>query len=74
MTDKTFVARQIDGEIPLNTKRAARYLRRDKRTLYNLVWGGELSPDRGPTGRLLFRRSELDQFLAQRGEAPGDPD
>lgn len=69
MSDKSAVA--APGELKLNTRRAARYLRREKKTLHNLVSAKLLEAERTDTGRLLFRRSVLDEFLEARGEAPG---
>jgi hypothetical protein len=72
MSDKALADAGREAADPrLNTRRAARYMRRDKRTLYNLVWSKEIEPEKGANGRLLFPRSVLDRFLAERGEAPG---
>lgn len=61
-----------DAEVMLNSTRAARYIRREKSTLYNLVLNRAIVAGRARNGRsLLFRQSVLDQFLAERGEAPG---
>lgn len=73
MSDKAFTAgRGSTVEPRLNSRRAARYIRRDKATLYNLVWSKELAPEKAENGRLLFPLSRLDEFLAARGEAPGN--
>lgn len=50
----------------LSAKEAAEYIRATNvQRIYNLRYAGEITPERDGT-KLLFRRGELDRYLAER--------
>jgi len=61
-TDQDIVVEPVDGLTWLNTKEAARYLRKSPNALRILAYRGAVRPRRFRR-RLYFRRVELDRLL-----------
>lgn len=57
-----------------SSRRAAAYLGIKPSTVHNLVSQGKLEREKVSHRVIVFRRSELDRFLSERGEKPANPD
>lgn len=57
--------RSAEADDLLTTRETASYLRCGRQRVYDLRHAGDLAPERDGA-RLLFRRRELDRYLAER--------